>query len=711
MTDGPGAGTTLPRVTSAVGAEQTAGVPQPKDDATSLGREGSRRGDIQGLRGIAVLAVVLYHAGAHAPGGFTGVDVFFAISGFVITGTLLRQLVARDRLHLGGFYLRRIKRLLPAFATMTVVVAAVGVLATAASALRLSAVTGAAASLFFANVYLFHVGSGYFDISTSLDPFLHTWTLGVEEQFYVVFPAALVATWWLARRRLRAGHGGARLLAALVFGVASLASFALAVALSSGPVGGALARQKFAFYGSPTRAWEFGLGAVCALLVPWLARIPAVVATLLGAAGLAAIAGSIWLIHGTSHTPGISTLLPVAGTCAAIVCGTASGRGVPRLLAFGPLAWIGDLSYSWYLWHWPAIVYAHSLWPAAAHAGEIAAAVSLLPAWLSFRYVENPIRFRLPTAPRPVLAVGLASVGLALLACGGLWAANRAIAPLDTVAAWKAGLTPHADTTRGCAGAIPFGPSTPRRCTMTVPRARGEIVLVGDSNAGQYSEPVFAAARQARYDAVVTTAHACPFAYLTLTGSLTTPSADCRRYLEGTLRAVAARRPSLVIVAERTDEYLTNFELGFAPPAGGPSHYDPPAKSKLLEAGLGRALRELSAAHVPVVLVHPVPILPLPSTDCAVIRILTHGCASTVPRASVERELRPAVALENSAAAGASTVSPVSFVDAICGRSECRSTRGRMLMYRDLYHLTIAGSLTLTSRFYRLIVDRAVPRT
>jgi len=669
-----------------------------------------RRGDIQGLRAIAVLAVVLYHAGLRAPGGFTGVDVFFAISGFVITEVLLRQLTRNDSVRLGGFYLRRIKRLLPALATMTVVVAAIGVLATPASALRLSAITALAASLFSANLYLLHVGSGYFDISTSLDPFLHTWTLGVEEQFYVIFPAVLVATWWLARGRLRTSADGARLLAALVFGVVSLLSFLLAVKLSSGPLGGLLPRQKLAFYSSPTRAWEFGLGAVVALLVPWLRRIPAMVATVLGAAGLVAIGAAIWALHGTSHTPGVATLLPVVGTCAVIVCGTAAGRMVPRALAVRPLTWIGDLSYSWYLWHWPLIVYAHALWPAAPHAGAWAAAFSLLPAWLSFRYIENPIRFGVRTAARPVLAVGVACLALSIAATGGLWAAGSALGPLRTVSEWKLAMAKHADTTRGCADAIAYGPGMPGRCEATVAHPRGEIVLIGDSNAGQYTEPVFAAARQAGYDAIVTTAHACPFAYVRLSGSVTTPSADCLRYLDGTLRAVAARRPSLVIVAERTDEYLTNWELGFSPLTGGKPVYDPTAKTEVLGTGLARALERLGATHIPVVLIHPVPALPGPSGDCAVLRILTHGCATRVPRAKVDQMLKPAFELENRAAARAPSIVPVSFVDEICSHSDCRSTRGRMLLYRDFFHLSVGGALTLTPRFRELIEQRAVPR-
>jgi peptidoglycan/LPS O-acetylase OafA/YrhL len=685
-------------VTTAAGVDTSL---RSRDEAATLERESHRRGDVQGLRAIAILAVVAYHAGLSAPGGFTGVDVFFAISGFVITGTLLRQLVAADTLSLGGFYLRRIKRLLPAFATMVLVVSAIGVLACPAAAERLGALTGAAASVFAANVYLWHVGFGYFDVSTSLDPFLHTWTLGVEEQFYLVFPALLVAVWWAARRRLRLSVDATRLVAAFVLVLASVVSFVVAVKLSAGILGGTLPRQKFAFYGSPTRAWEFGAGAVVALLVPWVRRIPPLVATAAGAAGIAAITVGVWHIHGTSHTPGVSTLLPVAGTCAAILCGTAQGYAVPRVLALAPLAWIGDLSYSWYLWHWPAIVYAHALAPTAAHAGVWAGALSLVPAWLSFRYVENPIRFRLRAAARPVLALGAACVALSLVGVAALWGSGKAIGAGSTLARWQAAQRPHVDQTRGCADAVPYG-NEPKRCDWRVAGARGEVVLLGDSNAGHFAEPVIAASGAAHLDAVVTTAHGCPFAFVRILGTPTKPDA-CLRYVDGSVRAVLARRPSLVFVAERTDEYLDDSSWGMTAPAGGTPQYGSTEKARLLERGLAEALRPLSAAHIPVVLVHPIPALPVPSTQCAVVVVLLHACASSVSRSHVDRELAPAVALETRALASAPSARGVSFESEICGRSTCRSTRGSTLLYWDNLHLSVEGAMTLVPRFETLI--------
>jgi len=204
------------------------------------------RADVQGLRGIAVLLVVLYHAGNLVPHGFLGVDMFFAISGFVITASLVGEFVSTGRLDLRAFYARRVRRLLPALALMVAFVSTAGVLAAPFEAQPLTSATAAAAALFGANVYLMHLSTGYFAVQTAVDPLLHTWTLGVEEQFYVIFPLLLVVV--LRTRRAVAVFAGV-----LAVGVVSFDLFMVG-SNANGP-------GRFAFYGSPARAWEFALGA------------------------------------------------------------------------------------------------------------------------------------------------------------------------------------------------------------------------------------------------------------------------------------------------------------------------------------------------------------------------------------------------------------------------------------------------------------------
>ena len=271
----------------------------------------SRRADIQGLRGIAVLLVVLYHGGFHVPGGFTGVDVFFVISGFVISGLLLRELHGSGSIRLLHFYARRIRRLLPALATMVVLVAVVGVLASPVDGQVIGAHTGMAASLFAANAYLYRLGTGYFDVRTTHDFFLHTWTLGVEEQFYLVFPALLLLSWRVGRGSVRAAW--------LVIAAVTGASFFLAMTLAD--AGGLSSQARFAFYGSPARAWEFGAGVLLALGARRVASFGRSFLGTIGVAGLLAVLGGALLLHGTNSFIGWRMLVPVMGSLALIAAG------------------------------------------------------------------------------------------------------------------------------------------------------------------------------------------------------------------------------------------------------------------------------------------------------------------------------------------------------------------------------------------------------
>ena len=412
----------------------------------TVGPKSPPRRDIQGLRAIAVLLVVLFHAGAGPRGGYTGVDVFFAISGFVITSSLVAELERTGRIGLGRFYMRRVRRLLPALALMLVVVAALGSVAAPLAAQRTGGMTGIFAALFAGNLYLANLATGYFATATSFNPLLHTWTLGVEEQFYLLFPVVLLAGWWIGSR-VGQGKARRRVGAATAVIVVSGVSMLLAIGLVRGVVAGNDG-LRFWFYGSPPRAWEFGAGAAAALLLPWLRRLPHAVGLVLGLAGMALIlGGSLSLADVAEPSPSRLLAFPVAGACALLVAG-AIGDGVPsRLLGIAPLVFVGDISYSWYLWHWPLIVYAKALWPATAAAAPVAAAASLVPAWLSYRYVENPIRYRTALTPRNVAVIAAVCVAVPVAASVGLVAISDSIAKRPWIARWRASQAAHLDET------------------------------------------------------------------------------------------------------------------------------------------------------------------------------------------------------------------------------------------------------------------------
>src|SRR5919198_1391735 len=331
--------------------------------ASTGARQSTRhhRADVQGLRALAVLLVVAYHAGLPLPAGFVGVDVFFVISGFVITGLVLRQLDA-GRFSLAEFYARRTKRLLPALVLMLLVVLVVSfLLQSPRGPQQTTAKTAVGAMLLVANLVILRTSGGYFDAAATANPLLHVWSLSVEEQFYLGFSVLLLLAWWVGRR----GGAGVRSTAAAVAALTA-ASLALAVACTyaNGPVWSVGDPASLAFYSSPTRAWEFGVGA---LIACWAHRrtddhqVGKRLAVLTAAASLALLAGTILLVDGRTPWPGVMALLPVAATAGLIVAGTLAPNPVSRLLSRRPAVWVGDLSYSLYLWHWPLIAFASLL--------------------------------------------------------------------------------------------------------------------------------------------------------------------------------------------------------------------------------------------------------------------------------------------------------------------------------------------------------------
>lgn len=387
------------------------------------------RPDIDGLRAIAVVPVVLYHLDKQAvSGGFVGVDIFFVISGYLITSILLGELEA-TRFSLVRFYERRVRRILPALLAMLAGVLAAGyafLLPSEFVELSRSAV----ATLFFASNFYFNDEGDYFRHAADSAPLLHTWSLGVEEQFYIVFPLCLALAWRFARERL-----------ATAIGILALASFALGV-------WGVQAHPKAAFYLTPFRFWELALGALLAMgRFPRLERRS--VREAAGAAGLALILASVFAFSSSTTFPGLAALAPCLGAALLLYAGAGGDSLARRLLAFRPVAFVGLISYPLYLWHWPIIAFFRivserepTMLDSAAIFG---ASVGL--ATLSWRFVEMPVRRGGAMAPasRLFAAVGggaalCLAAALSILLAGGLpsrlpapAARNLEIAKLETV--------------------------------------------------------------------------------------------------------------------------------------------------------------------------------------------------------------------------------------------------------------------------------------
>lgn len=349
------------------------------------------RADIEGMRAIAVLVVMLWHAGVpFVPGGFAGVDIFFVVSGFLMTALLLQEGRARGRIDIAAFYARRARRLLPAALSALAGTAVLTLLTIPQS--RWAEIGGdiVAAAAYLVNWRMADSAVSYLDLSRAPSPVQHYWSLAVEEQFYIVWPLVLLVLLLLARGRAKVFIVGSWVLA-IVLLVGSLALSWWWTATY----------PEAAYFVTPTRIYELMLGGVVALGSRAWPRIPALLGAVLGWLGLGMVVASFFVLDHLTPFPGTAALLPTVGAALVLIAGfTGASAGPVAALRPRPLQWIGRLSYSLYLWHWPFLAAAASLARVGrggpdvlpVHWGLLAVLISVIPAWLSFRFVEDPIR-------------------------------------------------------------------------------------------------------------------------------------------------------------------------------------------------------------------------------------------------------------------------------------------------------------------------------
>jgi peptidoglycan/LPS O-acetylase OafA/YrhL len=719
----------------------TAGTrtPQPRGDLTEPAaarpRGSDRRGsgfrpDIEGLRAIAVLAVVVYHAGALVVGGgYIGVDVFFVISGFLITTNLYRELDTRGRISFAGFYGRRMVRLLPASALVVVVTVGASWLWMSPLVAKTVAKDGIAAALYGINVRLAIQGTDYLSATRAPSPLQHFWSLAVEEQFYLIWPLLLVVASgvWLRRRPSR--RAAATTLA--VLGAGSLALCVWQTQYS----------EPWAYFGIQARAWELAAGALVALAAPRLARLPRIGAELVTWAGLAAVLVAAFVYTDATVFPGYAAVLPVAGAALVIAGGCGPARGVPALLGTAPLQMFGRLSYSWYLWHWPVLIIGRSI---VGHALSVwlglgLAFAALLPAWLSMRLLENPIRFRPSLRRRPwrglVLGAALSAVSVGAAGFFGILpmhlvgsgrasdtAAVVADGPTDEAAARLSALIATSartnampvnlvpavtaasgdlPTDKGCLASLD-ATSTADAMAAGCDRygdtsSATTMVLFGDSHTEQWFDAVNAVALQRHWRLVVLTMSGCTPAD-TLTTKLNTQRAftECASWREDALRVIASLKPAMVLMSTRT--------YGSAP-VDRDNRPVPGNPDQLWTTALMDTATRVQQTGARVVLMQDTPDpVAINVPECVAQYTKDVQTCSLPASRSIYASRRAAI----SAAAQAAAIPVIDPVPWFCTATDCPPIIGNTLVYRDDSHVSdtyvrlltplLAGQLTATLR-------------
>lgn len=672
-----------------------------------------RRLDIQGLRAIAVLIVVAFHAGLPIPGGFVGVDVFFVISGFVITLMLNREWSTNGRISLGLFYLRRFKRLAPALAlVVTITVLISSILLSPLGPQQIALETAVGAVLLTANFVIASTTGGYFDSPAETNPLLNTWSLSVEEQFYLVFPAIVLVGWILSRRRPWLRLAPIVLVAGVIplsFFIAVRGPMILGVASRFG-LEWDLATSLFGFYSPLTRAWEFAAGALLALVLSRGFRLAPKLLSAAGWIGAWMLLASAFFIDDGTPFPGVWTLLPVTATVLLLLAGTRTKSLTTRTLASRPLVLIGDFSYSIYLWHWPLIVFAGNLWPNARWASVGAAALSFLPAYASYRWLEQPIRQTFVGDGRQLATLVAVTLFIPLLISGSISLITSRLWVPATEARLAAAAQLHAGYTLGCHYAPEQGYEDPEPCRWHASSTGQPVYLLGDSNAAHYTEGLIASTERLQRPLIVSTSAGCPLLDLPITSPSRPNLRDaCSTRTERLLQWMDGQEPGTVILSGSDEYWLTS---DFLVDLDGHPIREESQRVSLFQRSLERTIRRLQDAGHSVVVVQTVPhffgkYVWDPAT-CNLWDSL-RGCPQEMPLPTAEARSRNVKRAVHDATVKLGAID-LDVSEEICPRKTCTTWREETPIYRDANHISVAQSKALGPTFEQILINSSSGR-
>ena len=675
------------------------------------------RGDIAGLRAVAVVLVLLYHGGLKSiPGGFIGVDIFFVISGFLITTQLMSEIDRTGRISLRAFYARRAKRILPAAAVVLVATAVAVYLFV--PRIRWQDVGGdiVSAAAYVVNWRLADRAVDYLAQDSPPSPVQHFWSLAVEEQFYLVWPLLIMAAILVAKAIRRT-----RVWPILWAGLAVVAapSFVYSIVYTAG-------NPQRAFFVSTTRMWELAIGVAVALAASQVARMPRSVAILLGWLGLVAIAFSGLAFSSATQWPGYAAALPTLGAASVIAAGVAAGRRGPvAILGTRPFRWVGDLSYSLYLWHWPMIVVATAHWNGLSVERGLAVAIaSVIPAWITFHLVENPLRYSRSISGSPRLALSLganftlvgACAGLALLiafSSGAVTATAARQAPGAAALTNPRGgdlasampdqadfITPDPLTATkdipvtGADGCFQDEVSTEVKwCTYGDTHSATHVVLVGDSKIDQWFSAFELLAKQNDWELSIAAKGACGFtSAVSIVGyDASKPYTSCTEWNQSLLKRLIAERPTYVITSQGS---------GIASDGNGHATNDAMAE------GMRASWAALAAVGTKVFVIANNP-SPGINVDQCVDKHRNHLLACTYTSSLHQRD--NAFMTQKAAVAKAPKVKMVDLFDIICPAPQCPSVIGDVLVYRQGSHLTATYVKSMTPQLAARLSSVGLP--
>ncbi len=636
------------------------------------------RPDIEGLRAIAIGLVVFSHAGSPLfPSGFIGVDIFFVLSGYLITSLLIQEIQSTGSLSFARFYARRARRLLPAAMLLVLVVCVVEAIVVS-PIMQFRVLKAAFATVFYSsNIYFARLGMDYFEKGTASNPLLHTWSLAVEEQFYLLWPILLL---------LLTRAGKSRKVAAIALAVIAVASFVFCVHLTR-------IDAAAAFFQLPARVWEFCAGGMITYLPAERLARHGRICSWMGPIGLLTLLICAQFIRASSF-PGSVAAIPVLGAMAVLLAGVGAPNSlVPRFLSTPPAQILGRLSYSLYLWHWPVLVISRQLFPPGSLIVRISAiGVAIVLAVLTHWAVENPIRYNSFLVSRSGMTLKLAATSALLCACG--------------LAGWRLMLNHSAQfhqfdqAGRDLPALYRFGCSSqrpdpiPRLCDFgETKNPRSAVVLFGDSHAAEWFPAVEQIADAQHWKLVTVVKTGCTPLMLKEEVSPQMKRV-CDQWRRQAIDDIQRLHPDLIIVSSAS----------IHPGANGQMVTD----VAVWEQAARDTFIALTQQGAKVRLIRDTP-----HADYNVLECLAQAkwdgrtrCAPVTPAAALYPDI---YAAEVRGAAGLDDVGFIDLSDAMCGAEQCYLEVSGMVVYRDEDHMTATYNRSLTGILFQRLNNSLRP--